>query len=149
MAESLSTLLEDSHEGARNEAAVCMGTLMKMVGERPLNAVVDSLADVRKAKVKEAYEKATVKCKSGAPAPPKPVASAPAPSSKKAPSKPTAKAVQPNGDTETEPAKKPAAKPPARLTVSFFPMFIRPQCSFISGKETSGRVSTCSGSGGD
>ncbi|KAF9500899.1 ARM repeat-containing protein [Pleurotus eryngii] len=134
MAESLSTLLEDSHEGARNEAAVCMGTLMKMVGERPLNAVVDSLADVRKAKVKEAYEKASVKCKSGAPAPPKPVASAPAPSSKKAPSKPTAKAAQPNGDTETEPAKKPAAKPPARLTAKKPPAASAPAAAAATKK---------------
>ncbi|KDQ33264.1 hypothetical protein PLEOSDRAFT_1091403 [Pleurotus ostreatus PC15] len=135
MAESLSALLEDSHEGARNEAAVCMGTLMKMVGERPLNAVVDSLADVRKAKVKEAYEKATVKCKSGAPAPPKPAASAPAPSSKKAPSKPTAKAAQPNGDTETEPAKKPAAKPPARLTAKKPPVASAPAAAAAATKK--------------
>jgi cytoskeleton-associated protein 5 len=45
---------------------------MKMVGERALGAVMDGLADVRKAKVKEAYEKATVKAKVGASAPPKP-----------------------------------------------------------------------------
>ncbi|KAL4265310.1 CLASP family protein [Pleurotus pulmonarius] len=134
MAESLATLLEDSHEGARNEAAICMGTLMKMVGERPLNAVVDSLADVRKAKVKEAYEKATVKCKSGAPAPPKPVASATAPSSKKAPSKPPAKATQSNGDTEAELAKKPAAKPPARLTVKKPPAASAPAAATATKK---------------
>jgi cytoskeleton-associated protein 5 len=37
--EPLSTLLEDGFAGARDEAAVCLGTLMKMVGERPLNAL--------------------------------------------------------------------------------------------------------------
>ncbi|KAJ3856004.1 armadillo-type protein [Lentinula lateritia] len=85
LAESLASLLEDSLEGCRNEAANCLGTLMKMVGERSLNAVIDSLADVRKAKIKEAFEKATVKCKVGGAAPPtiKPVA----PIAKKAPPK--------------------------------------------------------------
>ena len=66
MAESLAVLLEDGFEGARNEAATCFGCLMKMVGERPLNATMDTLQDMRKAKVKEAFEKAVVKCKVGA-----------------------------------------------------------------------------------
>ncbi|KAH9981072.1 armadillo-type protein [Lactifluus volemus] len=78
VSEALATLLEDSYAGARDEAANAFGTLMKMVGERPLVAVMDSLADVRKAKVKEAYEKATVKAKASAPAPkPPPAAKAP------------------------------------------------------------------------
>ncbi len=47
---------------------------MKMVGERPLNAVMEGLADMRKVKVKEAFEKATVKCKASAPRAPAPVA---------------------------------------------------------------------------
>ncbi|THU90725.1 ARM repeat-containing protein [Dendrothele bispora CBS 962.96] len=114
LAETLAGLLEDSFEGARNEAAVCMGTLMKMVGERPLNAVIEPLADVRKAKIKEAHEKATVKCKAGALAP----KSAPAPS---APPKKAPPAVKPppgapeDGLTQPEPPKKPLGKPPARL----------------------------------
>ncbi|KAI6039042.1 microtubule associated protein [Pisolithus marmoratus] len=66
LTEPLAILLEDGFEGARNEAAMCLGALMKMVGERPLNALMEGLADVRKSKVKEAYEKATVKCKTGA-----------------------------------------------------------------------------------
>ncbi|KAG7092429.1 hypothetical protein E1B28_008785 [Marasmius oreades] len=130
LADVLSTLLEDSFEGARNEAASCMGTLMKMVGERPLNAVIEGLADVRKAKIKEAYEKATVKCKAGAgggppkAAPPKPAAGA-APMKKALPSnKPpvVARAPPKPADTlgaeeleQTAPPKKPLAKPPARL----------------------------------
>ena len=36
---------------------------MKIVGERPLNGIMEQLADVRKIKVKEAFEKAAVKCK--------------------------------------------------------------------------------------
>jgi cytoskeleton-associated protein 5 len=80
---------------------------MKMVGERPLNALIDGLADVRKAKVKEAYEKATVKCKAGAGVPP-------------AKGPPGKKAAPPKKDTaelEDEPPKKSAAKPPAKVAV--------------------------------
>ncbi|KAF5365755.1 hypothetical protein D9758_003307 [Tetrapyrgos nigripes] len=115
LAETLAGLLEDGFEGARNEAATCMGTLMKMVGERPLNAVIEPLADVRKAKIKEAFEKATVKCKAGGGPPPK----ASAPLAAAAPKKkaPTAK-PRPAAEVELmepEPPKKPLGKPPARL----------------------------------
>ena len=72
VSETLAALLEDSYAGARDEAASAFGTLMKMVGERPLAAVMDGFADVRKAKVKEAYERATVKAKAGVSAAPKP-----------------------------------------------------------------------------
>ncbi|KAH9180770.1 armadillo-type protein [Lactarius sanguifluus] len=78
VSEAIATLLEDSYAGARDEAANAFGTLMKMVGERPLGAVMDGLADVRKAKVKEAHEKATVKAKAGAGNPPKPTPAVPA-----------------------------------------------------------------------
>ncbi|KAF7778753.1 hypothetical protein Agabi119p4_3098 [Agaricus bisporus var. burnettii] len=130
LADNLAIQLEDSFEGARNEAATCFGTLMKMVGERPLNATMENIADMRKAKVKEAFEKATVKCKSG----PTPTSRAPAPTAKKAattkgsipgsnvddmplPKKKQSEATK--VDTlmpEDEPPKKPlGSKPPARL----------------------------------
>lgn len=48
LSEALAHLLEDSFAGARDEAASALGTLMKMVGERPLAALIDGLADVRK-----------------------------------------------------------------------------------------------------
>lgn len=86
---------------------------MKMVGERPLNAVVDGLADIRKAKVKEAYEKSTVKCKSGAAAPPKTVPQAKEAHAKKRPLKETSPST---GEDEPSPPQPPT-KPPARLTV--------------------------------
>lgn len=38
---------------------------MKVVGEKVLGGKVDSLDDLRKQKVKEAFEKAEVKCKNG------------------------------------------------------------------------------------
>jgi hypothetical protein len=87
VSEAVSSLLEDSFEAARNEAAMALGTLMKMVGERPLNPILDGLADVRKAKIKEAYEKATVKCKS-----------------------------MPAGKPVSKPPPKPEAKPASRVT---------------------------------
>lgn len=115
VSEALAPLLEDSFEGARNEAATCLGTLMKMVGERPLNALVDSLADVRKVKVKEAFEKATVKAKTGAAKPPaKPAPAAKAPPSKAAP---PAKKAAPEVETLDAEEEKPAKKPPGRLMV--------------------------------
>ncbi|TFK42613.1 microtubule associated protein [Crucibulum laeve] len=124
LADTLAVLLEDGFEAARNEAATCLGCLMKMVGERPLNAVVDSLADVRKTKVKEAYDKATVKCKSGAPAPARPPASTAA--SKKPPGatnpqmaakpKSVAPSPSPNDEDDTPPVKKLPPKLAAKLS---------------------------------
>jgi cytoskeleton-associated protein 5 len=90
---------------------------MKMVGERPLNALMEPLADVRKAKVKEAFEKANVKCKSGAGVPSKPAAAAKELPKKKTP--PVKNDVSSNdtvGDGNTLP-KKPSAKPSAKPAV--------------------------------
>jgi cytoskeleton-associated protein 5 len=118
IADPLASLLEDSFEGARNEAASCLGTLMKMVGERPLNALMEPLAEVRKAKVKEAFEKANVKCKSGAGVPSKPAVAAKEPPKRKTP--PVKNDISANNDTvgdgNTLP-KKPSAKPPAKPAV--------------------------------
>ena len=115
LSEVLAGLLEDSFEGARNEAATCLGTLMKIVGERPLNAIMDQLADVRKVKVKEAYEKATVKCKAGAGPPKAPAAAASKPAAKKPVSKTPASA--PSEDVLDDFPAPPKGKPPAKLMV--------------------------------
>jgi len=100
---------------------------MKMVGERPLNALMDGLADVRKTKVKEAYDKATVKCKAGSGGPPKPPPVAKEPPKKKPPVKAPAEAT-PNPSVslpedvllQDEAQKKPAKKLPGRLLVRLF-----------------------------
>ncbi|KAG1905687.1 armadillo-type protein [Suillus fuscotomentosus] len=119
LTDPLAVLLEDGFEGARNEAAACLGTLMKMVGERPLNALMDGLADIRKAKVKEAYEKAVVKCKAGAPK--APAAAKEPPKKKVLPSKKAEVTAPPKAEAtdalmiDEEPPKKPVGKPPARL----------------------------------
>ncbi|KAG2368513.1 armadillo-type protein [Suillus spraguei] len=118
LTDPLAVLLEDGFEGARNEAAACLGILMKMVGERPLNALMDGLADIRKAKVKEAYEKAVVKCKTGAPKAP---AAAKEPPKKKVLPSQKARGIAPQAEVtdvlmiDEEPSKKPVGKPPARL----------------------------------
>ena len=44
-------LASHSFEEARNEAANCLGVLMKMIGERLLNSIMDQQAEVRKVKV--------------------------------------------------------------------------------------------------
>jgi cytoskeleton-associated protein 5 len=120
LSEPLATLVEDGYEGARNEAATCLGTLMKMVGERVMNAVVEGLADMRKAKVKEAYEKATVKCKLGVAGPPK-APQAPPEGTKKPPAKKAVGAKQTTTsaglDDEIPPQTKSSEKPPAKPAV--------------------------------
>jgi cytoskeleton-associated protein 5 len=118
LTDPLGVLLEDGFENARNEAAICLGTLMKMVGERPLAALMESLADMRKVKVKEAYEKATVKCKAtGGPlkaAPPPPSKDAPA--KKKAPA-PKALPAAESLDEDAVPLPKSSAKKQAKVAV--------------------------------
>ncbi|CAE6427811.1 unnamed protein product [Rhizoctonia solani] len=79
----LAALLEDSDEKVRTGAAEGLGLTMKIVGERALNPVMESMDDIRKAKVKEAFEKAQVKCKATAAPPPKPPPAAVAPPKKK------------------------------------------------------------------
>ena len=46
-----------------------MGVFMKIVGERAMNPVLEPLDDIKKTKVKEAFDKAVVKCKVGGAAP--------------------------------------------------------------------------------
>ena len=130
LSELLATLLEDGHECARNEAAICMGTLIKMVGERPMNAIMDGLAEVRKAKVKEAGEKATVKSRLGvggfAKAPVVPNTSGTV-----AQKKADASAAS-NLQDGTPPQPKPAAKPPAKVVSLFHLQVSRDSFNFVS-----------------
>jgi cytoskeleton-associated protein 5 len=110
-------MLDDSSESVRNEAALALGSLMKIVGERAMNPIMEPLDDLRKAKVKEAFEKVTVKCKagSGAPAskpPPAPTDSAP-PKKKGAP--PTKRVENVQEDEKPAPVAKPAPRGPVRI----------------------------------
>ena len=123
LSEALASLLEDSFEGARNEAANCLGILMKMIGERPLNSIMDQLAEVRKVKVKEAYEKATVKCKgSSAPAPRGPPTKASVKQGSPAAKAPLATSGGDDALLDDIAPPKQRAKPPARLVAKKAPV---------------------------
>ncbi|KAF4614809.1 hypothetical protein D9613_003047 [Agrocybe pediades] len=141
LADTLAILLEDSFEGVRNEAANAFGTLMKMVGERALNATMEPLADLRKAKIKEAFDKAVVKCKAGgAPASRAPAAPA-APAAKKPPPAAPKPQPQPQPDEEelAPAAKKPVlAKPPARLAAKKPAPAAPPSVASAAPKKTAG-----------
>ncbi|KAG9118686.1 Microtubule-associated protein, microtubule dynamics during spindle orientation, partial [Ceratobasidium sp. 392] len=129
MSAQLAALLEDSDEKVRTNAAEGLGLTMKIVGERALNPVMEAMDDIRKAKVKEQFEKAQVKCKGGAAPPPKPPPPAAAPPKKKKPAGPPPKAdmvFDDLPDKEEATAKKAvelvddlappkAKKPPARF----------------------------------
>ncbi|KAI1299876.1 armadillo-type protein [Xylaria venustula] len=80
--EAAKKLLSESSEGLRSGGAEVLGTVMKIVGERAMNPNMEALDDIRKAKVKEFFEKAEVKAKDK----PKPKpAPAPAPAVKAPP----------------------------------------------------------------
>ncbi|KAH7107844.1 ARM repeat-containing protein [Auriculariales sp. MPI-PUGE-AT-0066] len=122
LADALVVALADSMEPVRVGAAHALGCLMKIVGERAMNPILEPLDDLRKGKVKEQFEKAVVKCKVGSAAPPKPAAPPPAAApKKKAPAKKQEppKSATPPPQMDDEPlaptAKSPAKAPPARL----------------------------------
>ncbi|KAF1797536.1 armadillo-type protein, partial [Mucor lusitanicus] len=124
-AEMFKKLLDDADANAREAGAEGLGTLMKLIGEKPMLAFTDGLDDIKMGKIKEACEKATVKAKVKKAAPPPP----PAPV-KKAPvaRKPAAAAAAPKPKPKAEPmaidedpyasatvVTPPKRKPPARL----------------------------------
>ncbi|GMM33679.1 Stu2 protein [Saccharomycopsis crataegensis] len=53
----------DSQAPVRNAAQETIGTLMKVVGERPLNQYMDKFDDIKRKKIKEFFEKAEVSVK--------------------------------------------------------------------------------------
>lgn len=84
--EVLKLALGDSGAPVREAAGEALGTLMKVVGERAMGGKVEELDEIRKGKVKEAFDKAETKCRNGIPsgagarsAPPAAPAAAPAP----------------------------------------------------------------------
>ena len=69
IADALVVALGDAAGDVRDAGAAGLGTLMKLVGERPMNQFVDQLDDIKKAKVKEECANAVVKVKMGTGAP--------------------------------------------------------------------------------
>src|SRR5437762_129553 len=61
--ENCTKLLNDTFEPVRNAAAEALGTLMKIVGERAMIQFLDGVDDIRKAKIKESFEKAEIKAR--------------------------------------------------------------------------------------
>jgi len=72
-------LVSDSYEPVRNASAEALGTLMKIIGERGLNAYLEGMDDLRKARVKEYFETAQVKAKATKPPPASAAAAKPTP----------------------------------------------------------------------
>ncbi|BEJ15612.1 hypothetical protein CspHIS471_0502170 [Cutaneotrichosporon sp. HIS471] len=126
MAEQLVALLSDSAEPVRTAAAECLGTMMKILGERAFNPYIENVPEIQLAKVKDAFGRAEIKYRPGGVKKPaaKPVVKA-APKAapmKKAtppPASPPRPAAKTNGGDEELlqdfAAPPPKKKPPARL----------------------------------
>jgi cytoskeleton-associated protein 5 len=65
IAETLVVALGDSVESVRSSAAECLGTMMKIMGERAFNPYIEKVGDLQMIKVKDAFEKADIKYKAG------------------------------------------------------------------------------------
>ncbi|KAI0545348.1 ARM repeat-containing protein [Xylaria curta] len=123
--EAAKKLLAESSEGLRSGGAEVLGTVMKIVGERPMNPHLEGLDDIRKTKIKEFFDKAEVKAKDKPKPAPAPAAKAPAGGPKKivgglkkAPgavkkAAPAASAPPPVAESAPPPSSKPAG--PSKL----------------------------------
>lgn len=113
-AEMFKKLLDDADANAREAGAEGLGTLMKLIGEKPMLAFTDGLDDIKMGKIKEHFEKVTVKAKvpKKAAPPPPPVKKAAAPVRKALP--PKAKPAPTPMVIDDEPAAAPAVSPPKR-----------------------------------
>lgn len=103
--ESCTKLLADTYEPVRAAAQEALGTLMKIVGERQMVQFLDGVDDIRKAKIKEFFEKAEIKAR----ARPEPKAAAPK-------GKPAAGGPGGTRPTSMRPAGKSAPAPLKRPT---------------------------------
>jgi protein STU2 len=100
--ESCTKLLGENFEPVRQAAQEALGTLMKIVGERAMIQFLDGVDDIRKAKIKEFYEKAEIKARAR-------------PEPKAAPAK-TRPAAAGGGNTGPRPSSlRPGASKPAPL----------------------------------
>lgn len=63
MAEASLKLLTDSQDNQRNAGAEVLGVLLKIMGDRVMNAHLEGLDDIRRAKIKEYMEGAEVRSK--------------------------------------------------------------------------------------
>lgn len=137
VADALLAACSDGSGDVRDAGTQGLGTLMKLIGERPMNPYLEQLDDIKKGKVKEEFQNATVKVKMGgaaaAPAAPRPAAPAAAPA-RPAPSAAKPRVAAPKvsvADKENSPPSGPprvaaSAKPAARPVAAKKPMASRP-----------------------
>ncbi|KAN0064473.1 hypothetical protein ACQY0O_002099 [Thecaphora frezii] len=126
--DALVAAMGDGSPDVRDAGAAGLGTLMKLIGERPMNVFLEPLDDIKKGKVQEEYKQAEVKVKmtAGAPAkkaapaaaarkPPAPAVAKPKPAPAAAP-RVVAAAVPPSSLGKESARPPPRTGPPARLT---------------------------------
>ncbi|KAL8674410.1 MAG: hypothetical protein Q9168_001202 [Polycauliona sp. 1 TL-2023] len=111
IAEAATKLLTESVEATRAAGAEALGTLMKIMGERPMGPYLEGLDDSRKTKIKEYCDAAEVNAKDK----PKPVAPPPKPApaaQKKTTSKKPALGTKKPAPRPVTPQEEPAPPPP-------------------------------------
>lgn len=121
IADVATKLLTESTEGIRSGGAEILGTLMKIIGERAMNPYLDGLDDIRKTRIQEYCEKATVKAKEKPKAAPAPAKATPAVGKKvvggakkpvtKRPISATAPPVEDSAPLQLKPTAKALPKP--------------------------------------
>ncbi len=132
IAEALVSAMADGSPDVRDAGAAGLGTLMKLIGERPMNVFLDGLDDIKKGKVQDEFKTAEVRVKmggggggaaaaagAGARRPPAAAAPAPAASNRAAPAavvraKPPSAAAS-MADGKENQAPRPVARPPAGM----------------------------------
>ncbi|KAF2203976.1 ARM repeat-containing protein [Delitschia confertaspora ATCC 74209] len=123
ISDAATKLLTESQEVQRSAGAEVLGTLWKIMGDRIMNAHLDGLDDIRKAKIKEFHDVAEVKAKYKPKTAPPPKPAAPPAQKRPMPGKrPPAKKPAPAAAIPPPPAEEPAAplapKPTSRPGVS-------------------------------
>lgn len=115
IADAATKLLTESSEGTRSGGAEALGTLMKIMGERAMGPYLESLDDIRKAKIKEYFDTAQVKAKDK----PKPVAPPPktAPPPQKRMVKKGTAAAKKSAPRESTPQDEPPPRPTTSRSV--------------------------------
>lgn len=116
ISEAATKLLTESQEVQRSAGAEVLGTLWKIMGDRIMNAHLDGLDDIRKAKIKEYFEAAEVKAKykPKAAAPP-PKAAAPLAGKRPMPGKRPGPGMKKPAPAAAAPPPPPAEEPAAPL----------------------------------
>lgn len=97
--------LGDSQGDVRAAAMDGLGYLMKIFGERAMNPYLEGVSEIQQGKIKEAFEKAEVKCKGGQAKP-----ATKAPPTRAAALQPSTSAA--NRPFDSDPMKKPIARKP-------------------------------------